>query len=88
VHVAATRANGSVRIEVADEGPGIPADEAGRVFERFYRADAARTSLDGGSGLGLSICRWIVDLHGGDIRAENNDPQGCRMVVTLPQERS
>jgi signal transduction histidine kinase len=84
VVLTATRSNGMVRIEVADEGPGIPEDEAGKVFERFYRADAARTSSDGGSGLGLSIAQWIVDLHGGEIRAEDNDPKGCRMVVTLP----
>ncbi|MFL5894619.1 MAG: sensor histidine kinase [Thermoleophilaceae bacterium] len=80
------RRNGSKRIEIAvtDEGPGIPADEAGRVFERFYRVDAARSSDDGGSGLGLAIARWIVDLHGGDIRVEQRAPRGCRMVVVLP----
>jgi signal transduction histidine kinase len=54
------------------------------VFERFYRADAARSSMDGGAGLGLAIARWIVDLHGGDIHPEGRDPRGCRMVVTLP----
>jgi signal transduction histidine kinase len=73
----------AVTIEVVDEGPGIQPSEASRVFERFYRSDAARSS-DGGTGLGLSIARWIVDLHGGDIRAEQNFPHGCRMVVELP----
>jgi signal transduction histidine kinase len=73
-----------VRIEVTDQGPGIPEGEAQRVFERFYRADAARSSSDGGTGLGLAIARWIVDLHGGEIRAERNTPRGCRMVVALP----
>jgi K+-sensing histidine kinase KdpD len=73
-----------VRLEVIDEGPGIPAEEATRVFERFYRADSARSTRDGGSGLGLAIARWIVDLHGGDIRVENNEPHGCRMVVRIP----
>ena len=73
-----------VRIEVADQGPGIPEGEAERVFERFYRADAARTSNQGGAGLGLSIARWIVDLHGGRIWVERNQPCGCRMVVVLP----
>jgi signal transduction histidine kinase len=52
------------------------------VFERFYRADAARNGA--GSGLGLAIARWIVDAHGGAIRAEARDPGGCRMVVELP----
>lgn len=73
-----------IQIEVADEGLGIPDEETERVFERFYRADAARARADGGSGLGLAIARWIVDLHGGDIRALRGEPRGCRMVVTLP----
>jgi signal transduction histidine kinase len=77
--------NGHARLEVSDEGPGIAPDEAERVFERFYRSDHARASTDGGSGLGLSIARWIVELHGGQIRAEQADPHGCRMVVELPR---
>lgn len=83
VEVGAREANGVVVIEVADRGPGIPEEEAGRVFERFYRS--ARSSAAGGTGLGLSIARWIVDLHGGDIRAERREPTGCRMVVELPR---
>jgi signal transduction histidine kinase len=84
VEVRARRAVDGVTIEVLDEGPGIPEPERGRIFERFYRADTARASSDGGAGLGLAIAQWIVDLHGGDIRPERRDPQGCRMVVTLP----
>jgi len=76
-----------VAIEVVDEGPGIPPEEASRVFERFYRSDAARSSRDGGSGLGLAIARWIVDLHGGNIRVEQAIPRGCRMVIVLPLNR-
>jgi signal transduction histidine kinase len=72
-------------LEVLDEGPGIPGGEADRVFERFYRADPARSSADGGAGLGLAIVRWIVELHGGEVRAEPREPAGCRMVVTLPR---
>jgi signal transduction histidine kinase len=71
-------------IAVCDEGPGIPPEEAQRVFERFYRSDAARSTRDGGTGLGLAIARWIVDAHGGSIRAEQRDPHGCRMVLELP----
>lgn len=83
------RANGEgVLIEVSDEGPGIPTEEAGRVFERFYRSDHARTSRDGGTGLGLAIAKWIVDMHGGEIRAETREPRGCRMVVSLPRNDS
>jgi signal transduction histidine kinase len=73
--------DGHARLEVVDEGPGIPVDEADRVFERFYRADQARSSTKGGSGLGLAIARGIVELHGGTIRAEQAEPHGCRMVV-------
>jgi signal transduction histidine kinase len=85
VVVRARGASGNVVIEVLDQGPGIPAAEATRVFERFYRSDAARSWSDGGSGLGLAIARWIVDLHGGDIHVESASPHGCRMVVELPQ---
>jgi signal transduction histidine kinase len=84
VVVSARPEGRSVRIEVEDEGPGIPEGEAVRVFERFYRADTARASASGGTGLGLAIARWIVDLHGGQIRAEQRAPTGCRMVVILP----
>jgi signal transduction histidine kinase len=76
--------DGHVTIEVADEGPGIPPEEAERVFERFYRPDPSRAAPAGGAGLGLSIARWIVDLHGGSIRVEAAEPHGCRMVVELP----
>lgn len=73
-----------VHFEVLDEGPGISPEVISRVFERFYRTDDSRSRDAGGSGLGLAIARWIVDLHGGRIRAEQRDPQGCRMVVDLP----
>jgi signal transduction histidine kinase len=84
VEVRARRNDDRVTIEVVDEGPGIPGRDQARVFERFYRADAARSSSDGGAGLGLAIARWIVDLHGGEIHPESHEPHGCRMVVTLP----
>jgi signal transduction histidine kinase len=84
VEVRARRSPDGVTIEVLDQGPGIPETEQGRVFERFYRADVARSSKEGGAGLGLAIARWIVDLHGGDIHPERREPHGCRMVVTLP----
>ncbi len=84
VEVRGRRSPSGVVIEVVDDGPGIPESEQGRIFERFYRADAARASSDGGAGLGLAIAQWIVDLHGGDIHPERREPHGCRMVVTLP----
>jgi signal transduction histidine kinase len=88
VELRASRSRSSVTIEVCDEGPGIPEQDSTRVFERFYRADAARSSTEGGAGLGLAIARWIVDLHGGEIRAEARQPHGCRMVVVLPTGRA
>ncbi|MSO36634.1 MAG: HAMP domain-containing protein [Acidimicrobiia bacterium] len=84
IEVRARRNSRGVTIEVIDEGEGIPDKDTSRVFERFYRADSARASSDGGAGLGLSIARWIVDLHGGEIHPEHREPHGCRMVVTLP----
>jgi signal transduction histidine kinase len=87
VELRASRSRAGVTIEVCDEGPGISEEERSKVFERFYRADAARSSKEGGAGLGLAIARWIVDLHGGDIRVETRHPHGCRMVVVLPPGR-
>ncbi len=84
VDVHARRSERGIVLEVSDEGPGIAPAEAERVFERFYRADSARSSAQGGAGLGLAIARWVVDLHGGAIRAEQREPHGCRMVVALP----
>jgi signal transduction histidine kinase len=84
VRVRATALDNGAQFEVIDDGPGIPAGDATKVFERFYRADSARSSRDGGAGLGLSIARWIVELHGGAIRVAGNEPHGCRMVVTIP----
>ncbi|MCJ7672609.1 MAG: ATP-binding protein [Acidimicrobiia bacterium] len=84
VQVRARRLDTGVVIEVLDEGPGIPEAERARVFDRFERLDPARSSSDGGAGLGLAIARWIVELHGGDIHPEAREPHGCRMVLTLP----
>lgn len=83
VAVAARRSGEGVTIEVSDEGPGISDSEAPRIFDRFYRADSARSSRDGGAGLGLAIARGIIDLHGGDIHPEQQKPHGCRMVVNI-----
>ncbi len=70
-------------IVVEDRGPGIPPHELRRVFERFHRADAHRSTTTGNSGLGLAISKRIVDLHGGTITASNADPHGCVVHVRL-----
>lgn len=86
VHVGAYATADDLVIEVSDEGKGIPPVERQKVFERFYRADASRSTDSGGSGLGLAIARWIVDLHDGRIEAGDNSPVGCRMSVAIPLE--
>jgi signal transduction histidine kinase len=85
VDLRASSGNGHARIEVTDDGPGIPAEDTERVFERFYRSDRARSADEGGAGLGLAIARWIVELHGGTIHADPERDRGCRMVVELPR---
>jgi signal transduction histidine kinase len=84
VTVSAREDAGGVELQVTDQGPGIAPEDAERVFERFFRSDASRSAAVGGTGLGLAIARWVVDLHGGSIRADRNAPTGCRMVVHLP----
>lgn len=84
VSLTARQSDQQVIFEVIDDGPGIAPEARARIFERFYRTDESRSSDEGGSGLGLAIARWIVELHGGQIRAEPGEPGGTRMVVELP----
>jgi two-component system, OmpR family, phosphate regulon sensor histidine kinase PhoR len=82
---AAARADGaSLRIEVRDRGIGIPAADLGRVFERFYRVDKARSRDLGGTGLGLAIVRHIALAHGGAASAESWEGEGSTFVLELP----
>jgi two-component system OmpR family sensor kinase len=72
-------------LEVADTGPGIPAQHADRVFERLYRVDASRTRAQGGgSGLGLSIVAAIVQRHGGEVHLDTAPGRGTAFRVVLP----
>jgi two-component system OmpR family sensor kinase len=73
-----------VTIQVADGGPGLPPDEAAQVFERFWRADKARTRARGGTGLGLSIVAAIVHAHGGTVRFDSTVESGSTVTVWLP----
>jgi signal transduction histidine kinase len=83
VEVSAT--NGTARIVIDDEGPGIPADLLDQVFEPFFRADPARRQDIRGAGLGLTIAREIVQRAGGTISISNRAEVGLRQVVELPQ---
>lgn len=71
-------------IEVKDNGIGISDENKKRLFERFYRVDEARTREKGGYGLGLSIAKWIVDSHNGNIQVLDNEPKGTIFKVSLP----
>lgn len=72
-------------IEVCDDGPGMNAQDAERVFERFYRADSSRNRSSGGTGLGLSIVDSLVHAHGGTVGLTTSPGQGCRFRVALPR---
>jgi signal transduction histidine kinase len=84
VTVSAHRHNGSVEVKVADTGVGIPPEHLPRLFERFYRADPARSRGDGGTGIGLAIARSVVEAHGGHIRAESELGRGSVFTFDLP----
>jgi len=73
-----------IAIEVSDQGPGIPDEDLGRVFERFYRVDKSRARDPGGTGLGLAIVKHLVELHGGRVRVDNRPDGGARFTMTLP----
>lgn len=84
VTVSAHAAGDAVRFAVRDEGIGIPPHARERVFERFYRVDAGRTSEAGGSGLGLAIVKHIVQLHGGEVGLEGEHGRGATLFFTIP----
>jgi signal transduction histidine kinase len=77
---------GGVRITVRDRGPGIPAGEQGRIFERFYQVDQSLTRPVGGAGMGLYICRRAAELLGGHVWLERSDPNGSTFCAWLPVE--
>jgi two-component system sensor histidine kinase KdpD len=81
IDISASQENGTVRVEVADRGPGFPPGDEQRVFAKFYRGHNASIR---GVGLGLTICRAIVEAHGGKIWAEGRQGGGALIRFTLP----
>ncbi|HEY1434591.1 MAG TPA: HAMP domain-containing sensor histidine kinase [Thermoanaerobaculia bacterium] len=84
IHVRVASAPGEALLSVADTGVGIPEDDLPYVFERFFRSKRSRRANPGGSGLGLSIVKWIVEAHKGRITAESMPGKGSTFTVRLP----
>ncbi len=84
VTVSAERARDTVRITVADSGPGVPETELPRIFDAFYRVDSSRTRETGGSGLGLAIVKSCVESSCGSVTAKNRLPRGLEVTIGLP----
>jgi CheY-like chemotaxis protein/anti-sigma regulatory factor (Ser/Thr protein kinase) len=83
VTVRVRRRHGGLQVDVADQGPGIPAEEQLRVYERFWRRD--RNGADAGAGLGLAICRAVVARHGGQLWLESEEGRGSVFSFLLPR---
>lgn len=82
LELEAVRDRDLLLLSVTDQGPGIPRDQAERIFERFFKTDRARSS--GGTGLGLSIARHLVEAHGGKIWVETIEGEGSRFTFSIP----
>ncbi len=82
---AHSSSNGDATLEVTDHGPGVPPEHRSHIFDRFYRMDAARAREWGGAGLGLSIARWAVESHGGEIGLRSEGAHGSTFWIRLPK---
>jgi two-component system OmpR family sensor kinase len=84
VRINLSRTNGKAEISVADTGPGLTEEQAGHVFERFYRVDSSRARASGGAGLGLSIVAAVAHAHGGSVSARSMPGEGATFSIELP----
>ena len=82
--MSAVQCDHGVKIDIQDEGCGVPPDQLASIFERFFRVDKARARETGGTGLGLAIAKTIVQMHGGKIWAENGIDCGLIVHIVLP----
>ncbi|WP_018248598.1 sensor histidine kinase [Orenia marismortui] len=87
IYIRAKAQNNQIEIEIKDTGIGISKEDQAYIFDRFYRVDKSRSRASGGSGLGLSICQWIIKLHKGNIEIESEVNQGSTFTIFLPQSR-
>ena len=78
------RLNDVEKLEICDTGPGISAGHLPHLFDRFYRIDESRETREGHTGLGLSICKSIVEAHEGRITVESREGEGAQFIVILP----
>lgn len=83
IDISSEMQNKTVKITVSDSGVGIPKDEIQNIFERFYTVDKSRSKDKGGTGLGLPIAKWIVDIHQGRIKVESEEGKGTKITVIL-----
>jgi two-component system phosphate regulon sensor histidine kinase PhoR len=86
VHIDLCRIDGRIEFNISDTGIGISEEDRARVFERFYKADQSRTLSNGGSGLGLSIVKKIVEMHKGTVAIESKLGQGTTFTISLPPQ--
>jgi len=84
ITVSVTLDGDRARTTVSDEGPGVSPESIGKIFDRFYRVDPSRNRESGGRGLGLAICKRIVESYGGTVEARNRDPHGLAVSFELP----
>ncbi|QTL97746.1 HAMP domain-containing protein [Iocasia frigidifontis] len=87
IYISAKVQNNQIKIVIKDTGIGISKEDQAYIFDRFYRADKSRSRASGGSGLGLSICQWIVKIHHGSIKIESEVNQGSTFTIFLPQSK-
>jgi signal transduction histidine kinase len=87
IEIQVNETDALVVASVSDDGPGIPEKDTARLFEPFYRADPSRTKATGGYGLGLSICKRVMQAHGGDIVLDDSKKAGTSFVLTFPKSK-
>ena len=88
VRIGCTETSSDATISVTDNGPGVPEEALSKLFDVFYRSDPSRSNPQKGSGLGLAITAKILERFGGSVRAENVQPKGLRIQLTIPKEEA